>query len=61
MSTQCWLHPEGQEHAVDLLEGWVTDTNDVIPADLRCARKQGPAEEWRRRPATDITVWQVRS
>lgn len=59
---QCWLHPaDSGTHAVALLEGWLTDRGDVIPAELRCARAQGPGEDWRRRPASDINVQAVRS
>lgn len=60
-AVQCWLHDSDADvHDADLLEGWTLDGGDIIPADLRCARKQGPAEDDRRRPATDITVWAPR-
>jgi hypothetical protein len=62
MTAQCWLHTDDADvHDVDLLEGWYTDNGDIIPAAMRCARAKGPGQDWRRRPATDITVEQVRS
>jgi hypothetical protein len=58
----CWLHPDDADvHDVDLLEGWLLDDGEVIPAALRCARAKGPGQDWRRRPATAITVEAVRS
>ncbi len=61
MPSMCWLHPDREEHPVALLEGWRLDTGVVIPADLRCAREQGPDQEYRRVPATEITVGSVTS
>jgi hypothetical protein len=62
MTAQCWLHPDDADvHDADLLEGWLLDTGEVIPAALRCARGQGAGQDWRRRPATDISVEAVRS
>lgn len=58
----CMLHPaDDNTHTVTLLEGWLTDRGDVIPADLRCARAQGPDEDHRRRPASDINYGAVLS
>lgn len=62
MAAQCWLHPaDADVHDADLLEGWLLDGGVVIPVALRCAREQGPGQDWRRRPATDINVEAVRS
>lgn len=38
VTAQCWLHPAGQEHGSVMLVGVRVD-QQIIPADVRCARQ----------------------
>lgn len=58
MTAQCWLHPGGGEHDAVLLVGVRMDCDEVVPADLRCARAY-PDEQIV--PATEINVEVIRS